>query len=85
VIPWDGAYRTEPPSVQPPPPPVMHRVYRQDHRGAGVLQSEHADLDEALAVARDGRRTTRAGRLSANLWYVASPKGTTGMWEVTFV
>ena len=64
---------------------VTHRVYQQDHTGMGILRSEHEDRDEALAVATEGKRTSKPSLIRANIWYVASPRGTTGMWDITYI
>lgn len=63
----------------------MHRVYQQDHTGRGVLRSEHPTPEAALAAATTGKAGSKPSLIRANIWYVASPRGTTGMWDIQFV
>ena len=60
------------------------RVYRQDHRGTGVLESEHDIPSEAIKAAVQGKKNAKPSPLTANVWYVAFPlQG--GRWDCWYV
>lgn len=57
------------------------RVYRADHTGTGILQSEHDRPSDAIRAARDGKAADTPSPLNPRPhWYVAFPLSD-GRWD----